>query len=233
MMLAPIIVFAYRRSEHLRKTLTSLIQCDGFNNSKVIIYVDGPKKLDDILEVDATKQVAMEMLGSSAEYHFSEFNKGLSRSIIEGVTEVLQRYEKAIILEDDLLLAPNFISYMNATLDRYQFEENVFQISGYMFDVPEFAKRKFGMFYPLTVSWGWATWKRAWSKFDVSASGWENLLSNKFLRRKFDIDNSYGYSNMLIRQMMGKIDSWAVRWYWTAFKYNALTFFPPQTLHQC
>lgn len=227
---APIVVFAYRRPDHLQRTLASLIACEGYAKSPVIVYCDGAKNADDTLDVEKTRQVAREMLGDAAEYRFSPSNQGLSASVIAGVTEVLQRYGKVIVVEDDLLLAPNFLSYMNAALERYQNDQSVFQVSGYMFDTPEFVGRDQAMFMPLTVSWGWATWQRAWRHFDASAAGWERLLSDKKLRKKFDVDGIYGYSTMLVRQMLGQRDSWAVRWYWSAFQNQALTLFPPTTL---
>jgi hypothetical protein len=227
---APIVIFAYRRPEHLRRTLFSLMRCEGFDDSPVIIYGDGPKTTEEVEGVDATQRLAREMLGSVAEYHFSNTNKGLSQSIIDGVTEVIRRFGRAIVIEDDLLLTSDFLTYMNAALDRYANNHEVFQVSGYMFDVPEFAERRNVLFLPFTVSWGWATWERAWDHFDVLAKGWDRLLIDNALRYKFDIDGTYGYSTMLVRQMMGRQDSWAVRWYWSAFQNSALTVFPPRTL---
>jgi len=227
---APIVVFAYRRPEHLRRTLQSLMHCDGFEDSHVIVYGDGPRSDEERPSTEATRQVAREMLGSRAEYRFSDVNLGLSQSVIRGVTEVTDRFGRAIVLEDDLQVAPGFLAYVNSALDRYAETPSVFQVSGYQFDVPEFATRRSALFLPLTVSWGWATWKRAWDCFDPLATGWERLLADESLRRRFDLGGIYGYSTMLVRQMAGVRDSWAVRWYWTAFRNEALTIFPPATL---
>ena len=229
-MTAPIVIFAYRRPQHLKRMLESLMMCEGFADSPVIVYVDGPKRPSEMSEISQVRQVVRELLGSVAEYHFSEINHGLSRSIIDGVSAVIQRYGRAIVVEDDLLLAPNFLSYMNTALNLYQDEDKVFQISGYMFETQELDEQNEATLLPLTSSWGWATWQRAWRYFDISATGWQQLLSNSAMRRKFDIDGVYGYSTMLTKQMMGKRDSWAVRWYWSAFQNEALTVFPPQTL---
>jgi hypothetical protein len=206
------------------------MQCEGFGSSPIIIYGDGPKTAEEIAGVEATRRLARDMLGATAEYHFSDKNQGLSRSIIGGVSAVTQRFGRAIVIEDDLLLAPAFLTYMNAALDRYADDHTVFQVSGYMFNVAEFADRRDALFLPFTVSWGWATWKRAWDRFDISATGWEQLLVDTFLRYRFDIDGNYGFSTMLVRQMMERRDSWAVRWYWSFFQNDALTLFPPRTL---
>lgn len=228
--LAPVVVFAYRRPDHLRNTLASLMHCEGFDESPVIVYCDGPRDAGETGSVIATRELARSMLGDRAEYHFSEVNMGLSRSIIAGVTEVVNRFGRAIVLEDDLELRPSFLTYMNHALDRFANDEIVFQVSGYMFDVPELKAATSALFLPFTVSWGWATWKRAWDQFDPLASGWETLRTDKGLRQRFNLDETYDYATMLLRQMEGMRDSWAVRWYWSVFKANGLVLFPPVSL---
>lgn len=228
--LAPVVVFAYRRPDHLRNTLTSLIRCEGFKQSPIIVYCDGPRDAKETDLVMATRELASATLGDHAEYHFSEVNLGLSRSVIAGVSDAVNRFGRAIVVEDDLELSPSFLTFMNHALDRYIHNERVFQVSGYMFDVPELNSSPSALFLPFTVSWGWATWKRAWDQFDPLASGWEALRTDKDLRQRFGLDGTYDYATMLIRQMTGLRDSWAVRWYWTVFKANGLVLFPPVSL---
>lgn len=227
---APVVIFAYRRPDHLRNTLASLIRCEGFEHSPVIVYCDGPRDSDETDSVMATRELARSMLGDQAEYHFSEANLGLSRSVIAGVSDAVDRFGRAIVVEDDLELSPVFLTFMNRALDRYTQDERVFQVSGYMFDVPELSASPVALFLPFTTSWGWATWKRAWNQFDPLASGWEALRTDRHLRWRFALDGSYDYPTMLIRQMAGLRDSWAVRWYWTVFKANGLVLFPPVSL---
>lgn len=228
--LAPVVVFAYRRPDHLRNTLTSLMRCDGFRQSPVIVYCDGPSNAEEAAAVEVTRATAKALLGDRAEYHFSEVNLGLSRSVIAGVNDVIERFGRAIVVEDDLELSPVFLTFMNHALDCYADDENVFQVSGYMFDVPELKCTSSALFLPFTVSWGWATWKRAWNQFDPLATGWEALRADKGLCRRFNLDGTYDYATMLLRQMAGLRDSWAVRWYWSVFKANGLVLFPPVSL---
>lgn len=228
--LAPVVVFAYRRPEHLRNTLTSLMRCEGFEQSRVIVYCDGSRNDSESPSVIATRELARNMLGERAEYHFSAVNLGLSRSVIAGVTDAVGRFGRAIVVEDDLELSPTFLTFMNQGLNHYADEECVFQVSGYMFDVPELKGTPTALFLPFPVSWGWATWKRAWDQFDPMASGWEALRTDKGLRRRFNLDGAYDYATMLVRQMSGWGDSWAVRWYWAVFKAKGLVLFPPVSL---
>lgn len=227
---APIAVFCYRRPDHLRNTLQSLMRCEGFPGSPVFVYCDGPRSEAERGDVEATRTVARELLGDDAEYHFSPTNRGLSASVIAGVSDVLARFERVIVIEDDLLLSPDFLSYMNKSLTLYADEARVFQVSGYTFEVPALARAGISVFLPFTTSWGWATWRRAWSNFDAAAKGWERLQTEPGLRRRFNLDGAYDYATMLERQMQGKRDSWAIRWYWSVFSAGGLVLFPPTTL---
>lgn len=227
---APVLVFCYRRPDHLRQTLASLMRCDGFEQSPIIVFCDGPRVAEEITAVEKTRATAMALLGDCAEYRFSDVNQGLARSVISGVSEVVARFGRVIVVEDDLELAPTFLTYMNQALEHFAENAAVFQVSGYMFDVPELKSRSDAVLLPMIVSWGWATWKRAWDQFDPEATGWEQLEKDFSLRRQFNLEGAYDYATMLKRQMVGQLDSWAIRWYWTVFKANGLTLFPPSTL---
>lgn len=229
---APVVVFAYRRPDHLRKTLASLMLCEGFDESPVIVYCDGARDANELASVMATREVAQTMLGGHAEYRFSDMNRGLSSSVISGVSETIERFGRVIVVEDDLQLSSSFLTFMNRALEKYADEEMIFQVSGYQFDVQELRGTTTALFLPFTVSWGWATWKRAWDKFDPLATGWSALHTDKTLRHRFNLDGTYDYANMLVRQMEGCRDSWAIRWYWSVFRMNGLVLFPPVSLVQ-
>ncbi len=228
--LAPVAIFAYKRPEHLRRTLDSLKLCDGFANSKIVVFGDGPKNHGDLDGVEATRRIAQAQLGSQAEYRFRDKNAGLAASIIEGVNQLTQRFGRCIVVEDDLDLLPSFLTYVNAGLNRYEQRANVYQISAQLFDTPELHGRHEALFLPFTTSWGWGTWQRAWERFDPLARGWERLRTDRALRRKFNLGGSYDFSTMLERQMSGFGDSWAIRWYWSVFRNKGVACFPPVSL---
>jgi hypothetical protein len=229
-MMTPIVIFIYNRPNHLTRTIASLKQCDGFADSTIVVYGDGPKGSQDKFTVASARRVAHDLLGDQAEYHFSGTNAGLATSITTGVNEVTLRFGRAIVLEDDLELSPNFLTYMNGALERYERAPSVCQISGQLFDTPEFYKRDAALFFPFTTSWGWGTWRRAWERFDPFATGWERLGSDRALRQRFNLDGSYDFSTMLERQMAGLGDSWAIRWYWSVFRGDGVACFPPTSL---
>lgn len=228
--LAPVALFVYNRPDHLRRTIESLMRCDGFANSPVFVFADGARGEHDREAVEATRHVARELLGEQAQYHLSASNRGLARSIVDGVEHLLAIHGRVIVVEDDLMLAQGFLRFMNDALDRYSDDQRVYQVSGHMFDVGEFAQRHQALLLPLTTTWGWATWARAWQAFNPEARGWEALQQDHALRKRFNVGGVYDYAHMLERQMAGQRQSWGIRWYWSVFSKGGLCCFPPRSL---
>lgn len=227
MNLSPIALFIYKRPEHTIRTLKSLMKCAEYEDSPLYIYCDGAKDNENQELVEKTRLVAKELVGDKAIFIESKVNKGLANSIILGVTQITNKFGKVIVLEDDLTVSPYFLTYMNSALDAYEHEQSVMQVSGFIFPTSAFSHRTKAMFFPFTVSWGWATWKRAWDKFDSETLGWEELQTNKEMRKRFNLDGYYDYAETLNLQKMGKVDSWAVRWYWSVFSHQGYAVFPP------
>lgn len=229
--LAPIVLFVYNRPKQTKQTLESLIQNDLASASTLFIYADGPKKnatQEQLKNIEETRKIIAEKKWCGTVNIIKNLeNKGLSQSIITGVTKTVKEYGKVIVLEDDIVTSPGFLKFMNMSLEKYKNEEKIFQISGFNFPLKEIADPTECFFIPLISSWGWATWDRAWQQFDPLANGYEKLKTSALLRHKFDLNSSYPYSAMLIAQMEKKnIDSWAIRWLWTLFKNNKLSLFP-------
>jgi hypothetical protein len=227
---APIGLFIHRRPEHTRRTILGLLACDGAESSPIYVFADGPRTKGDNPGVEATRAVARELLGDRAVFTEQGANRGLADSIIAGATELCDRHGSVIAVEDDLIVAPSFLRFLNEGLGRYRDEPRVMQISGHMFDVPSLKHQREALFLPMTTSWGWATWKRAWTLFDPSATGWRERLADDEELRRFNLQGRYDYAGMLMRQMAGEIDSWAIRWYYTVFARAGLVLFPPRTL---
>ena len=226
---APIALFIYKRPEHLRRTIVSLQACPGYAESPLYVFADGPRTPSDMPAVQATRQVARDLLGSRAIFIERDENRGLATSIIAGTTELCERHGRVVVVEDDLLLGLQFLQFLNEGLERYEDEPRVMQVAGHMFVVPSLADQHEALFLPMTTSWGWATWQRAWAQFDPSATGWRERLVGVEAER-FDLSGRCDYSGMLKRQMTGGIDSWAIRWYYSVFVLDGLVLYPPRTL---
>jgi hypothetical protein len=226
----PIAVFTYNRPEHTRKMLQSLVICAQLDECDVYIYSDATRIPEHAQRVDEVRALVRAWGGEhGAKVIEQENNLGLARSIVSGVTELCEQYGRVIVVEDDLVLHPGFLHYMLSALDRYENEDRVAQISGYMFPVenPEIPDT---FFLSLTSTWGWATWQRVWKKIDWLAIGAQDALQKVNLRQQFDIDDTYPFSKMLNEKLQGKNQSWGILFYWWVFSKNLLVLFPRQSL---
>jgi hypothetical protein len=224
---APIALFVYKRHDHTFQTLTALSRNPEFSLSPLFIYCDGPRSIEDLNGVERTRELVRNWPHPQKYIIEAKKNQGLAESIISGVTELIEHFGQIIVVEDDLVVSSDFLSYLNSALQKYKNLPEVMQISAYMFPIIEFSSRNETLFLPNISSWGWATWDRAWKKFDAKAKGWEELLDSRELRFRFNVDGSYNYSDMLLRQMNGEINSWAIRWNWSVFRHNGLVVYPP------
>ena len=226
----PIALFIYNRPEHAELALESLSKCARLDECDVRIYCDGPKTEADTAGVAAARKVARRWRDQlKAELIEREQNLGLAQSIVNGVNELCDQYGRAIVVEDDFVLSVGFLNYMLQTLDRYADEPNVYQISGYMFPVNHRSELD-AFFLPLTTTWGWATWKRAWQIFDWDASDAAERLQDPKTRRAFDLDGSYRYSEMLEQRLRNENDSWGLLFWWAVFKAGGFALHPRESL---
>ncbi len=234
--LAPIVLFAYNRPDHVTQTLQALKKNSLADQSTLYIYCDGPKEGSSISEIDRIDQVRSIIRSDQwcKVIHIVERKKniGLAQSIVTGVTEIINTHGKIIVLEDDIVTSPGFLSYMNEALNLYQSVSQVMHISGYMFPIETKDISYNTFFLKLGTCWGWATWADKWEKLNTDTkSSFKSVtsLSNSQIK-KFDYKNN---SLRLLRNtMLGHKDSWAIKWYATIFLNDGLGLHPKLSLVQ-
>lgn len=226
---APLAIFAYKRLTHLTALIDSLRSNPEAASTPIYLFCDGAKGAADqgaVLEVQA---FAKRLQGfGSLKVVTRDKNIGLASSIIAGVNEVLAEHGRVIVVEDDLLLSPGFLRYMNDGLDLYAEDAQVASIHGYVFPVAQPLPESF--FLRGADCWGWATWARAWQHFEPDGQKLLNQLREKRLTRIFEYDGAYPFMRMLRHQIAGKNNSWAIRWHATAVVRNMLTLYPGHSL---
>lgn len=228
--LAPVVVFAYNRPLHLRRTLDALAACRLAARTEVHVFADGPKKpaaAEAVAEVRGVLAREAEA-GRFAAFHVhaSDANRGLANSIIRGVGQVLAGHGRVIVLEDDLLVSADFLEFMNDCLAFYEDEATVGAITGFcpFQTLPEgfggdvFLARR-------TCSHGWGTWARVWEDVDWSGAGVQRLHGDWSLRRAFNAEGNDRYDR-LRRQLAGRIDSWSIRFGLSLFLRGMGTIYP-------
>lgn len=226
----PIALFVYNRPVHTKRALAALARCDRLAECYPVIYCDGPKTPDQVDGVMAVRRVVKEWASRShAEVIEQTANLGLAHSIVGGVTEQCQKFGKVIVIEDDLIVSPDFLDYMLQALARYKDRPDIYQVSGFMFPV-EHDVNTDAFFLPFTTTWGWATWDRAWKIFNWEANGAQQLLSNPESRKHFNLENTYPYDIMLENRLAGRNDSWGILWWYAVCIIGGLILHPRRSL---
>lgn len=226
-MLAPIVLFVYSRLWHTEQTINALKRNDLAEESELIIYSDAAKNEETLKQVQEVRDYLRSIDGFK-KITIIERNKnwGLADSIIDGVTTIVNEYGKIIVMEDDLVTSKYFLRFMNEALNMYSDDLGVASITGYIYPLKRADRLPATYFIRGADCWGWATWKRAWLAFEADGRKLlARLIANNQIR-DFDFDDSYGYTDMLIRQIDGKNNSWAIRWYASAYLANMLTLYP-------
>ena len=210
-MLSPILLFVYNRPGHTRRCIESLLKNPLASESPLFIYADGAKDAIQQETVNGVRNYIRSINGFKQITLIERTeNWGLARNIIDGVTTQVNRYGKVIVLEDDLVVAPYFLTFMNDALETYKDEPKVGHIQACDFTQDPLLPETFLIQW--TGSWGWATWDRAWKHFNPNGKALLQELEARKLTHTFDFNGKYGFTRMLRRQIEGKNNSWAIRW---------------------
>jgi hypothetical protein len=223
--LAPIVLFVYNRPEHTQRCLSALRANADFTNSPLYIFCDGPRTPADQPAVAAVRTLVESLAHPNKVIQAVRANRGLAASVITGVATVLASHEHVIVVEDDLIVGPSFLQYLNQALDRYRDEPRVMQVAAHMYPIAPPTEHD-ALFLPLASSWGWATWRRAWQHFDASMRHYETLCGDAARRQRFNLDAPLPYFEFLQRQRTGRADSWYIRWYLSIFMKEGLVLYP-------
>lgn len=230
--LAPIVLFAYARPDHLKRTIASLLRNPEAKATHVAVFCDAAKKPEHQPAVDEVRRCVDSLSGfASVTRVYRTVNMGLARSIVEGVTETLRAHDRVIVLEDDLVLSPHFLRFMNDGLACYREDEQVASIHGYWYptDVPPLPET---FFLKGADCWGWATWARAWAHFEADGRLLLEQIEASDLAREIDYGGHYPHMKILREQIAGKNDSWAIRWHLSCYLRGMLTLYPTRSLVQ-
>jgi hypothetical protein len=227
---APIVLFVYNRLVHTRQTLEALAANSLACESDLWIFSDGPKCPEVARQVEEVRQYIHYFKGTGrfASVKIKEMaqNKGLAGSVIDGVTNILNVCKSVIVLEDDLVTAPDFLTFMNACLDYYNGHPGVGSISGYspLRTLPR-CYRDDVYLVPRSCSWGWATWRDRWHRVDWKVADFDEFRKDRSARRQFNQCGSDRYDR-LQRQVDSDINSWSIRFGYWQFRQGMCTVYP-------
>ena len=210
---APIALFVYNRPAHLIRTLDALKRNVLADKSELYVFSDNGD------DVDQVREMIKDINGfKDVHVHLGAHHNGLRNSILVGVSHLLRTYDRVIVLEDDLITSPNFLTYMNECLDKFKNNQTIGSITGYnAIKIPDSYDRPVYL-SPRPGSWGWATWRDRWDRFRVYDVSKKDKVG-------FNIGGDDLY-RMLKRQRRGEIDSWAIDWAFTHYKKSWYCVYP-------
>jgi GT2 family glycosyltransferase len=229
MELSPIILFTYNRLAHTRNTIDALKKNELAAESDLIVFSDGPKTLLGAQKVNEVREYVRTITGfRSVKLVERDSNLGLGTNIVAGVTSVVNEFGRAIVLEDDLETSRYFLRFMNEAPRKYEHDDRVISVVGYIYNLPDSFPKNF--FLRGADCLGWATWKRGWDLFEEDAEELRQTIKKNKWSKDFNFNGSYNYTQMLKDHSIGLINSWAIRWYGSAYIHGKLTLYPGSSL---
>lgn len=220
----PVVLFAYRRPDLLGRTLETLRANDV---PLIVAYSDGPRTAEDEAGVAASRAMLDGVRWTRVEHIARPVNFGLGRSIVEGMTEALQRFDAAICCEDDLHVVPGAYRWIVAALERYAADARVMSVSGWTHarltpagvgDQPYFSGRVNTLF--------WGTWRERWRGMERGTAG-DRLA--QVVAAGGDPER-YGCDLPQYAAVEAQRNLWAIRWVTHHLAAGALSLCPPWTL---
>ena len=228
---APIVLFVYNRPWHTQQTIEALQNNELASKSELFIYADGAKNEKAYTQVEKVRSYVRAVSGfKKLTVIERDKNWGLANSIIDGVTQTVNKYGRVIVLEDDLVTSPFFLKYMNNALEFYKNEEKVMHISGWNYPIEINALNDVFLWRVMNC-WGWATWADKWQYFEKDTDKLINVFTNEDIY-KFSLDGTADFWKQVLLNKKEKINTWAIYWYASIFKQNGLCLNPVQSFVQ-
>ena len=228
---APVVLAAYARPDHVRRTLEALAANHGAADTDVFVYCDGARGEQDREAVLATRTV----IGNAAGFRSisiveRETNIGLAQNIILAVTEIVVDRGQVIVLEDDIVTSPGFLQFMNQALDQFRDRPEVWHISGWNYPI-ETSGLDDAFFLRVMNCWGWATWSDRWQHFQRAPEALVKAFSPS-QRRAFNLDGAHDFFAQIESNVIGTKVTWAIFWYAAIFLRGGLCLNPARSLVQ-
>lgn len=226
MSFAPVLIIGFNRFDHFCETFNALSENKEARNTLLFVSIDGP-----VTKYDSIQQVLISEYVNKNKNKFKKINFkinskniGLEQNITKSISEIIKKYKKLIILEDDIVVSLGFLSFMNKSLDYYENEKKVWHIAAHT-EINDLKKPNEFFFWPLMNCWGWATWSDRWAHYQRNPSALRNNFSKQDIS-KFDLNHSGLFWSQVVLNEKGLLNTWAVFWYATIFKNSGLCINP-------
>ena len=232
---SPVVLTVFNRPDKTVRCIEALLENAEASGTDLFVFSDGSKSILDHDHIAAVRKCLSKVKGFRSIHVIErDVNFGVARNVIDGLTYVLADYDSVIHLEDDIIVSPFFLKYMNDALNCYRAMPTISCVTGYVpnINIPE-AYSNETFFLRGADIWGWGTWRRAWAGFNKNSNDlYSELVRCRSLRYRFNFNNSFNYMGMLKANIMGLNDSWAIRWYASCFLNEQFVLYPTRSLVQ-
>lgn len=202
--------------------------------SRLFIAADGPRpdRPDDGPACQETRLLAAHVdWPCEVKTLFRDANLGCRRAVESAITWFFEQVEAGIILEDDCLPHPSFFPYCAELLERYRDDERITTISAMGYSSPGLCGRYSYSFTTYQLIWGWATWRRAWRRYEPTLANWPFLSDPVWLRRHLgDARAARAWAQRIVAYREGKVDTWDYPWNFSCWAHQGLGIVPAVNL---
>ncbi len=164
----PILLLVFNRPDKVRQLLSALAKVQP---KKLYVSADGPRVgvVADVQKCQETRALFLEIPWEcEVVTNFSDTNLGCMNGPVSGINWFFDQVEEGIILEDDCIPSPAFFPYITELLNIYRENGQIMHLSGTSFLKKESTNLNSDYYFSkIAHGWGWATWRRAWNKFDL------------------------------------------------------------------
>ena len=227
----PILFLIFNRNDVVVEALKSIRQ---YRPSRLYIAADGPRnnKPGEKERCMATRQTVIDMIDWSCEVKtlFRDENLGCAKAVSGALNWFFSSEEFGVIIEDDVILSQDFYRFAEELGERYANNDSVMMISAQYLGRYPYSKASYG-FSTFAQIWGWASWRRAWAKMDMSMSRFPQIPFRRYIEafgviRGLIMYYYYWRHDYLLISSGGDISSWATRWAFNITADNGLVIVP-------
>ncbi len=166
---------------------------------------------------------------------FAAENLGSGRRVSSGITWFFNTEPEGIILEDDCLPDDTFFPYCEELLERYREDARVMVVSGYHGPAASAGEGTSYWFTKYTLTWGWATWRRAWRHFDIdlcNLPAWEAFKKSDRFRKYCPDPAEHERWIRQTERSLSEYRAWDAQWMMACWMEGALGIVPAHNLIQ-
>lgn len=225
---SPILYCCYNRIANVKKSISILknIYCP-----KIYIALDGPKNQNDDVKkcLEVKKFIQESKFNSKVVYLIRSKNLGCKKAIAYSIDWFFEKENKGIILEDDLIPCDEFFKFCDYGLKKYENNNKIMMIGGTNYLGANVISNKYH-FSEHFLIWGWATWKRAWSTYDIEMKTWKSSYEKQKIKERFG-KKEFEFLNKKFNSYFNEYhDTWDIQWYYSCVKNHGLAIMPEANL---